>query len=76
MERTEHRRAKLLTAVMAASVLTGMGAFALASNQESMTTDSAGPMSVGQTTTSTPAPATMSVPMAKPPVKAPRPKGF
>ena len=77
MESNPHQRVKLQLAVIAASAIVVMGAVVAAVlGQEGISPAAAGRMSIGQTTTSTTAPAAMATSFAAPTMKAKRPSGF
>ena len=77
MESNPHQRVKLQLAVIAVSVIVVMGAVAAAVlGQEETAPVAGGQMSIGQTATSTTAPAAMATSFASPTMKAARPKGF
>jgi uracil-DNA glycosylase len=77
VELNPHQHVKLQLAVIAASAIVVMGAVAAAVlGQEGTSPVAAGRMNVGQTTTSTTAPAAMATSFAAPTMKAARPNGF
>jgi ribosomal protein S8E len=77
VESNPQQRVKLQRAVMAASAIVVMGAVAAAVlGQEETAPAAAGQMTIGQTATSTTAPAAMATSFASPTMKAARPNGF
>jgi hypothetical protein len=70
------QRIKWQAIVIAASGIVTLGALAAAIGQEQTATAKSGSMNVGQTTTSTTPVVQPIISIAKPTMKAPRPKGF
>ena len=77
VESNPHQRVKLQLAVIAVSAIVVMGAVAAAVlGQEATASVAGGRMNIGQTATSTTAPAAMATSFASPTMKAARPNGF
>ena len=77
MESNPHQRVRWQLAVVAASAIVVMGAVAATVlGQEGTSPVAVGQMNVGQTTTSTTAPAAIAMSFARPTMKAARPNGF
>jgi hypothetical protein len=77
VEPNPHQRVKWQFAVIAASTIVSMGAVAAAVlGQEETAPVAGGQMNIGQTTTSTTAPAAIATSFARPTMKAARPNGF
>jgi hypothetical protein len=72
-----HKRIKMLAAAIAgAFVAIGAALAVVVSQQQTGTTLMVGPMSIGQTATTTTAPPMEPTPAAAPTMKASRPRGF
>ena len=78
METIRQKRVKLAAAAVIAGALVAIGAVAaVAVSQQQTGTPIGGPMTIGQTATTTTTPlATPAVTKASPPVTASKPKGF
>jgi hypothetical protein len=76
MESNRHQRVNAPTVVIAPSVAVIVGALAGTVGQEQTGIVAKGPMSVGQTSSTTTAPTTIPVPVASPVLKASLPKGY
>lgn len=81
MRTSTRRRAKLLSTLTGGSALIAMGLLAVAHDEGRPAAVTASNMTIGQTTTETApavsiAPSTLTAPVARPALKAPRPKGF
>jgi hypothetical protein len=76
MKSNRNRHVNMPAVVIAASVVAIFGALAGATGQDQTGTVAGGKMSVGETTTTTAAPTTIPVPMARPALKASLPKGY
>jgi hypothetical protein len=72
-----HQRVKLQLAAVAASAIVVMVAVAVAAlGQQASAPEAGGQMNIGQTSTSTTAPAAIGTSFARPAMKAQRPNGF
>jgi hypothetical protein len=71
-----NQQLKCRAAAIAVSGVLTLGAIAAAVSQQQTTTRMASLMSLGQTTTESPAPTTPTVSVASPTMKATKPKGF
>jgi len=77
VESRRHKRVKMLAAAAIAGAFVAIGAVAtVAVSQQQTGTLMGGPMTVGQTATTTTPPPTEPTPVAVPTLKADRPKGF
>ena len=76
MEPNQHRRVKWQLAVIAASAIVSVAALLMALGQEREATVMGGGMSIGQTSTETTPPTTLTTLVVSPTMKAVQPKGF
>ena len=74
--KVQNQRIKWQAVVIAASGIFSLGALAAAIGQEQTVTAKSGNMSVGETTTSTTPPVVPATVVARPIMKAERPRGF
>ena len=74
--KVQNQRIKWQAVVIAASGIVSLGALAAAIGQEQTVTAKSGNMSVGETTTSTTPPVVPATVVARPIMKAERPRGF
>jgi hypothetical protein len=76
VEPNQHQRVKLQLAVIASSTIVSVAALLVALGQERTATLMGGGMSIGQTSTQTTLPTTLTSSVVTPTMKAVRPKGF